>query len=129
MTPAAGHGWLFLIVVGAVLSLGITLWLTIAYGADNPPIWFAVLAAAALALCGMPLALGCRQIARLGHPSWAWAFMIGCCPIILAAPIVPGAAGFLVALLLALTLGCAVCAGALALAGWKRHTSQPLGKL
>ncbi len=106
-----GHEWLFWLPAITWLPAGITLW-GMSYGANEPPAWFAILAATIFAPCGLPLALGCRQIARIGHLRWAWACMIGFGVLTLAGPFVPGIAGLLLTLLLAPALGLAVWAGA-----------------
>ena len=70
---------LFYVAALLWLPVGVVASAAIRFGssAEAPGEWVTAIAMGAsslivAAVCGLPLALACRQLGRLGHPRWAW---------------------------------------------------------
>ena len=117
----AGRPWRFRLLALRWLPAGLVLQAAVRFGGSaEPPMLPTMLMAAGslvfVAPCGLPLALGCRRLWRLGYRRAAWGWGVGLGAVTLWTTLLGGLLGPVAIVLSALVLSLPVWLAALVLA-------------
>ena len=103
MHARAGERWKFWLLALLWLPAGLVLQAAVRFGgeadgAGAAGMWLMTMLMAISSLifvapCGLPLALGCRRLWRLGHPRAAWGWGIGLGALTVATSVLAGLLG------------------------------------
>ncbi len=118
---AADRPWRFWLLALLWLPAGLVLQAAVRFGGSAEPLMLPAMLMAAgslvfVAPCGLPLALGCRRLWRLGYRRAAWGWGVGLGAVTLWATLLGGLLGPVVIVLSALVLSLPVWLAALVLA-------------
>ncbi len=121
MDALAGERWKFWLLALLWLPAGLVLQAAVRFGGLVEPIMLPTLLMAAgslvfVAPCGLPLALGCRRLWRLGYPRAAWGSGIGLGTVTVATSVLAGLLGPVAIVVVALVLSLPVWIAGLVLA-------------
>ena len=125
MAAAADRPWRFWLLALLWLPAGLVLQAAVRFGGSVEPMMLPTLLAAAgslvlVAPCGLPLALACRRLRRLGYPRAAWGWGIGIGAVTVLATLVAGLLGPIAIIVYAVVLSLPVWIAALVLAKRQR---------
>ncbi len=128
MADAADPSWRFWLLALLWLPAGLVLQAVFRFGGTAEPLMLQTLPAAAgslvlVAPCGLPLALACRRIWRLGYPRAAWAWGLGLGVVTVLATLVAGLLGPVAIVVYALVLSLPMWIAAPAVARRQRNTN------
>ena len=120
MADPAGRPWRFWLLALLWLPAGLILQAAFRFGGSGEPLMLPTLLAAAgslvlVAPCGLPLALACRRLWRLGYPRAAWGWGMGLGVVTVLATLVAGLLGPVAIIVYAAVLSLPVWIAALAL--------------
>lgn len=126
MANAADRPWRFWLLALLWLPAGLVLQAAVRFGGTVEPMMLPTLLAAAgslvlVAPCGLPLALACRRLWRLGYPRAAWGWGIGLGAVTVLATLVAGLLGPIAIIVYAVVLSLPVWIAALALTRRRRR--------
>ncbi len=126
MDARAGERWKFWLLALLWLPAGLVLQATVRFGSEADAVeaagmWLMTMLMAISSLifvapCGLPLALGCRRLWRLGHPRAAWGWGIGLGTFTVATSVLAGLLGPVAIMVVALVLSLPVWIAGLVLA-------------
>ena len=128
MGDAAGGSWRFWLLALLWLPAGLVVQVAVRFGGTAEQMMLPTLLAAAgsfilVAPCGLPLALACRRLWRLGHPRAAWGWGLALGVVTVPATLVAGLLGPIAILVYAVVLSLPVWIAALVLARRQRNTN------
>ena len=117
----AGRPWRFRLLALLWLPAGLALQAAVRFGGSAAPLMLPTMLMAAgslvfVAPCGLPLALGCRKLWRLGYRRAAWGWGLGLGAVTLWTTLLGGLLGPVAIVLSALVLSLPVWLAALVLA-------------
>ena len=117
----ADRPWRFWLLALLWLPAGLVLQAAVRFGGSAEPLMLPAMLMAAgslvfVAPCGLPLALGCRKLWRLGYRRAAWGWGLGLGAVTLWTTLLGGLLGPVAIILSALVLSLPVWLGALVLA-------------
>lgn len=117
----ADRPWRFWLLALLWLPAGLVLQAAVRFGGSAEPLMLPAMLMAAgslvfVAPCGLPLALGCRKLRRLGYRRAAWGWGLGLGAVMLWTTLLGGLLGPVVIVLSALVLSLPVWLAALVLA-------------
>ena len=121
----AGRPWRFRLLALLWLPAGLVLQAAVRFGGSAEPLMLPTMLMAAgslvfVAPCGLPLALGCRRLWRLGYRRAAWGWGVGLGAVTILATLVAGLLGPVAIIVYALVLSAPVWIAALVLARGQR---------